>query len=215
LRDEITALLNNPKNKETIIIAQQKIIELQNKIEILSIQNAAIEKENKRLAEQLSLLAKNQNVSSNSVTNKTITTTTKTNENNVSVNNVAVAELNFVGINEDGNKTIVSSEASVINKFSGSFIIKNTESVINAGEIFVVIVKPDGKVLKTSSWDSGTFETKEGRKIFSCKVKYDCNKGESKKLLFSITSDQNTSGDYSIFLYQNGNLVAKTIKSIS
>ena len=105
--------------------------------------------------------------------------------------------------------------ADNLNRFSGSFLVRNNLSQNAFGEVMVVIVQPNGKVLQSSSWDSGTFETKEGRKIYTNKVKFDCNKGELKKIPFSVSADQYEKGNYQVMLYQNGNLITKFSKLIN
>ena len=81
--------------------------------------------------------------------------------------------------------------------------------------MFVVILQPDGKLLKQSGWDSGSFETREGTKIYSCKLRFDCPKGENKSLNFSVPSSNFQKGMYSIQVYHKGVMVVRGNKSLS
>ena len=81
-------------------------------------------------------------------------------------------------------------------------------------EIMVVLVQPDGKVVKSSAWESGSFETPEGRRIYSCKVRFEYSKGEAKRLSFSVNADKCVKGNYTVQLYQNGVMIAKSSKTL-
>ncbi len=124
----------------------------------------------------------------------------------------SVTDMSVIGLAEDDNRYIETNVAEKTNKINGSFVLKNEHSDIKKGDIHIVISKPDGKLLQSSTWDAGTFETSSGRRIYSTKVKYDCDIGESKKINFSISADQYPKGNYSIDFYQNGYIIGKAIK---
>ena len=126
----------------------------------------------------------------------------------------ALSSLDVKGLYEDDNKYLETNLATQTNKLSGSFELKNLHSEIKNGDIHIVITKPDGKLLQSSTWDAGTFETDNGRRIYSTKVKYSCDIGETKKLNFSINADQYPRGNYSIDFYQNGYIIGKTVKAL-
>jgi len=126
----------------------------------------------------------------------------------------AVSSLDVKGLYEDENKYVETNLATQTNKLNGSFELKNLHSEIKNGDIHIVITKPDGKLLQSSTWDAGTFETDNGRRIYSTKVKYSCDIGETKKLNFSINADQYPKGNYPIDFYQNGYIIGKTVKAL-
>jgi hypothetical protein len=140
----------------------------------------------------------------------------KTTKNNANINTsgtfFSLTDMNITGLAEDDNKYIETNLAEKTNKINGSFVLKNEHSDIKKGDIHIVISKPDGKLLQSSTWDAGTFETSSGRRIYSTKVKYDCDIGETKKINFSISADQYPKGNYSIDFYQNGYIIGKTVK---
>ena len=216
LRDEIAALLNNPENKAGLLNAQDKIGELQTKVDDLRNQNLSIVKENKRLSGILYQLSKDQKPEL--VITKPLIVETK--ENKPTIIKVSgsslfsIEDMNVVGIAEVDNNSTETNLAASVNKFSGSFNLKNIKAQNTNGEIMIVILQPDGKVLKSSSWESGTFESADGRKIYSSKVKYDCGIGESKKLNFSVNAELFSKGNYTVQLFQNGLIIAKMVKSL-
>lgn len=99
-------------------------------------------------------------------------------------------------------------------RLRGSLEVTNNDNVSSV-EMFVVILQPDGKLLKQSGWDSGSFQTREGTKIYSCKLRFDCAKGENKSLNFSVPSGSLQKGMYSIQVYHKGVMVARGNKSLS
>ena len=217
LRDEIATLLSNPTDIEGLSAAQQKIGTLQSKVDELRRQNLAIQQENKRLGILIDKLAKVGDSGNDVITEaKTAITEQKQTPEKPNPSGVlTISDLNLVGLTNDDINLTETDLADNLNRFSGSFLVRNNLSQNAFGEIMVVIVQPNGKVLQSSSWDSGTFETKEGRKIYTSKVKFDCNKGELKKIPFSVSADQYQKGNYQALLYQNGNLITKISKSFN
>lgn len=215
LRDEIATLLSNPTDIEGLSQAQQKIGVLQSKVDDLRKQNLAIQKENKRLGILLDNLAKAGDSGKDIIADvKTITDQKLTPEKPNPAGVLIISDLNMVGLTNDDINLTETELADNLNRFAGSFLVRNNLSQNAFGEVMVVIVQPNGKILQSSSWDSGTFETKEGRKIYTSKVKFDCNKGDLKKIPFSVSADQYEKGNYQVLLYQNGNLITKFSKLI-
>ena len=216
LRDEIAALLNNPENKTGLVNAQEKIGELQTKVDDLRNQNLSIVKENKRLSGILNQLSKDQKPET-FITKPVIVETKESKPAVVKAtgsNLFSVEDMSVIGISDEDNISKETDQSDAVNKFSGSFTLKNIQAQASSGEIMVVILQPDGKVLKSSSWESGTFESADGRKIYSVKVKYECAIGESKKINFSVNAEQFPKGNYTIQLFQNGLVIAKMIKPL-
>jgi len=126
----------------------------------------------------------------------------------------SLSDMNISGLYLDDNKYVETDLASQTAKLSGSFVLKNNRSDIKRGDIHIVVLKPDGKLLQSSTWDAGTFETSNGRRIYSAKVGYNCDIGESRKINFSISADQYPKGNYSFDFYQNGYIIGKTAKTL-
>ena len=97
----------------------------------------------------------------------------------------------------------------------GTFVVKNNSPINTKSDIMVVVVQPNGQILQKSDWESGVFETAEGKKIYSCRLKCETNKGESRQLNFSISADKYLRGNYSMQVYYNGVLIGKVNKVLS
>ncbi len=228
LRDEIASLLNSPDGSAGLVSAQSKIGELQTKVDELRDQNKFIIKENKRLSALLNQLASYQKQGNSIPDSQTQTQNPiSTPASNVSQpkkvkdkkeSNMifSIADISVSGVIEDDNNNVTESDqADLITRIKGNFDLNNNQSPNNTGEIVIVIQQPDGKVLKSATWETGTFETKEGKRVYSSKVGFECNKGETKKLSFSLAANQYPKGNYTIQFFQNGNLIGKTNKMLN
>lgn len=225
LRNEITAILKDNKSNANLGVARQKINELQRKVNELAGRNNDVEQENKRLYAMLKQLSSNmkeadqQNarpvVFDNKQPQESSGASSKTNVSNAS-SSFITSDLRLSALMEtDNNKEIETNQAIQTDKLVGSFNIKNDLSPNNNAELIIVVIQPNGQVLQKSSWESGTFNSNEGRKIYSCKLRFDYNKSESKKLNFSLSSDKYLKGNYIMQIYQNGILIGKLSKTLS
>ena len=213
LRDEIAVLLHaKTPNVEDLNLARKKINELQQRVEQLRYRNTDVEKENKRLKAILNQLSKeSQSVGQNlkQVSGENRSLTNKVN----SIVAVSTANINLSAVTD--NDQNITNEAKQTEKLVGSFVIKNNGSAIAKYDIIVVVLQPDGQVLQKSAWESGSFETPNGRKIYSCKIRYDAEKGESKQLNFTLSADSYQKGKYTLQLYHNGVIIGSTVKNLS
>ena len=218
LKEEISAILKNTNSsKADLELARQKIDELQNRVEELRNRNENIEQENKRLSALLKQIAGDINLNEQSNSRPAgneikIPAENRSFENTVS-SVFSAYNLSLTAIDANSNQeTILSSQTE---KLVGSFTVKNNLSQLNNAEMMVVVLQPNGKVLQSSPWESGTFMTQEGKKIYSCKVKFDYRKGEAKQCNFSIAADSYSSGSYTFQVYYNGVLLGRMIKILS
>ena len=102
-------------------------------------------------------------------------------------------------------KEIETTQQDEANKFISSFTVKNNSAGFQNAEIIVVISDPSGKSVNPEVWDAGSFETKtEGRKVYTRKLLFEYNKGETKKLQFALEPESFEKGVYKISLYHNG-----------
>ncbi|HEX2606259.1 MAG TPA: hypothetical protein VHK91_02725, partial [Flavisolibacter sp.] len=114
----------------------------------------------------------------------------------------------------EGDNDKETSQPDQADKLKGTFTVRSAQNPSSAIEMMVVIIRPDGRVLKGSEWESGTFETPDGRKVYSAKVVFDYNKGESRKVSFSISGEDFLKGNYTLQIYHNGNLVGQGYRSL-
>ena len=78
----------------------------------------------------------------------------------------------------------------------------------------VVVLQPDGKVIRNSAWESGVFETRDGKKIYSRKLLFDAT-GNEKQLNFSLNPDRFLKGEYTMQIWYNGSMIGKMSRILS
>ena len=66
-----------------------------------------------------------------------------------------------------------------------------------------------------SGWESGAFNTSDGRKIYSNKFAFTYSRGEDKKLQFTINAGSLEKGTYTMEVYYNGVIIGRTVKTLS
>jgi hypothetical protein len=240
LRNDITDLLKigNPTPQETKL-AEQKIVELQTKLAQLQKKNKTTDistDENKELATLLTQLKKSNETPVTINTTKitpvikepkinTIAAAKSTDvkiaetpfkkttvEKNMAVKsyNLMATDIQFAGSKNNNAKEAVEDPEVI----SGGFNIKNNTASITNAELYIVVLQPNGKILQNSSWETGSFETTEGRKLYSKKIFINSNKGETKRLNFSVGANDLQSGNYTLQLYLNGKIIGKTVKTV-
>lgn len=210
LRDEIAVILKNRNVSTDFNKAKQKLSELQQKVQVLKDKNQEVGNANKDLNEVISKLK------TSNPTNKKNTTITETRPDKTtpSFSVFTTSEMAFRALSNSGDNESETSAAENVNKFTCSFAVKNFNSQLSNAEIFLVILQPDGRTIKTSGWDSGTFTTAEGRKVYSYKFNFKYNKGEAKRLICSIKVNDLPNGDYTMLVYYNGEVIGKLSKTL-
>ena len=213
LKNEIGEIM---KKKSTgsgdIGLARQKIQELQLRLEEWRGKYNDVTEENKRLSYLLQQLSKNINITDkvsgksdadNKISNLPVPT------------GFIVTEIALQAIMQLDDKEQVTYLALQTDAMKGSVELKNNSLSLPGTEIYIIVLQPDGKVMKHSAWETGMFQTSEGRKVYSYKMRFDYLKGESKRLNFSIAAAQYQKGNYILQLYHNGKIIATTSKSLS
>ncbi len=210
LRDELLGMLNKPIDRKGIKDADKKMGELQKRMDQLKIQNNNIEKENKRLSALLNRLPAEMRV--RPVVADTAAVVAISSDVPVSNAGEMVSGLTFFGAMERDGESLVSDSAATMEKLTGNFTFVSPKDDAATGVIYIVVTTPDGKVMRSTSWDTGAFETKEGRKIYTSSVKYEAMPGETQQLSFAVPYDSFQPGEYQIELYNNGVKIANGVK---
>jgi hypothetical protein len=212
LKTEIKDILNKANYTPTDLgIAKLKIEQLQIKVNILQDKYTGVESENRRLQAQIAALLQKPNgsaaqkYSTGTDENAMAKTETATYQNENKQTLIDGIQLFAVG---DNGQTSSIDDAE---KLVGSFVCSNKSKT--AGEVMIVVTQPDGKVVKNSVWESGSFDTKEGKKLYSRKMYID-GTAEEKQINFSLTPENFISGNYTVQVWQNGKLLANKIKKI-
>jgi regulator of replication initiation timing len=218
LKTEIDRLYDTRLTPGQLVQAREKLGSLQKRLDDWRNKYAEVTEENKRLSTLLSQMSENINNP-----DQALTTTRPAPEpgrvlpkrvsNSITPQQLSVTDLQLKAITEDRKQE--TYQALQTGQFQGSFIIKANGSSVLYDEIYVVLQQPDGRVLTQSAWDSGSFETRDGRKIYSYKLRFDYQQGENKRLNFSIEADQYQKGTYTMQVYHKGVLLARTTKSLS
>ena len=213
LRKQITVLLADKNNKADLVLAQVKIEELQQKVYFLQNKFSSAEAENKRLQKLISQLLnakQTPSVASSTALNEKLKIKL---EKNTPSNAPIAGALHLFAVVNNNTKEQETTDAENAEKMVGTFVVKNLPAKGN-GELLIVVLQPDGKVVKNSVWESGTFETTEGKKIYSRKI-YAEPATEEKQLNFSLTPDKFLKGDYTMQIWYNGSMIAKMVKTLS
>lgn len=212
LRREISAILNNRNPVPDMKMASEKIKELQQKLTALQYINRDVENENTRLNKLLNELKAPGEISVQPAIIKQAVTKNSNNKT-VAPRAFIVSDLRLTSLKLQDEKETETFSAGDTEKFTGSITVKNNYPVSN-NEIMIVVVQPNGKVLQNSNWDVGTFETSQGKKIYSSKINFDYKKGEVKKLQFSLNADNFEKGTYTLQVYNNGIITGKLTKTL-
>ena len=214
LKSEIVTILNNHPLKADLEIARQKIFELQTKLGELQNKNLSVVDENKRLNGKLNKLTDEiksveQNIKTDIPKTKILAKNTSTSQA------IVISQLHLTALTDDGTEH-ETNQAEQTDKLAGSFIVKNNfNQARSEAEIFVVALKPDGHVMQGSGWESGAFQTRNGRMIYSSKLHYENTEGEeSKHLSFLLNSDSYQKGEYTIQLYSDGMMIGRFSKTL-
>ena len=215
LKGEISIILKKNNGLADLGTAREKIDELQQKVEQLRNRNLDVEKENKRLnALLVQLTSHKADIEENSKHSNSIARPVS--ENTFATTGFIASDMHLaaLAVNDDDVEK-ETSEADETDKITGSFIVKSKNNTGSSADVMVVVLQPNGKVLQNSVWESGTFDTPEGKKTYSHKVHFEFLKGEPKKLLFSLSTDKFEKGNYIFQVYYNGSVIGILVKTLS
>jgi isoleucyl-tRNA synthetase len=208
LRNEITAILKDQSPDADLGFAKEKILELQIKVNALRLKNSDVETENKRLQALLDQLTKSRTENAGNAARSDAKQAA-----DKPSGPVMTTELHLSAMATSNNKETETTAADEAEKIVGSFSLKNISPKATA-ELMVVVIQPDGKVVRNSVWESGSFETTQGKKIYSRKLSLDAGSSE-RQLNFSLNPDRFLKGEYTMQIWYNGNLIGKMSRVLS
>ncbi|HZJ60243.1 MAG TPA: hypothetical protein VFD24_08195 [Chitinophagaceae bacterium] len=216
LRRQISGILKNRNaTNADLKRARELITEYQERIEEMKAQNADLETERTRLNGVLTELSdevKGMQENINRITNENKQLTETISEASTFI--ASDMRLSVVTTKSGDRETEVTS-ARKADKIIFSFTLQNNIANTASYDVYVVIVQPDKKVLQTDVWGDH-FDTKaEGAKPYTTKVRFEYNKGERKKILYTIQPDNFLSGIYTMQIYQNGVSLGETTKQLN
>ena len=200
LREEVGNMLLNQNNIQDSVSAA-----LAGKLLIMSNVNRELEAENIRLREQL---------------NKQAALAPATEGNGLQLlrpedlPRLSVDEVQLSAYSAKSNVEMETGRAEETEKIGGSFRINNTGSRQSVAEIAVVVVLPDGTVLKNPGAEAGIFYTGQTRRECSGKLRVTQNAGESRRINFSFPAPRFGPGKYLLEIYHNGVLIGQGVKTL-
>ncbi|MES2850539.1 MAG: hypothetical protein V4685_15875 [Bacteroidota bacterium] len=211
LKTEINSLLKDSSSSiADLELARYKINELQLKVDDLKTRNIDVEKENKRLRALLEQFAVSNNSVASSGGRDNAVIERPAEKINSTSPVFSASDLKLSAANDADAEVASADDAE---KFVGSLVVRNS-LVQGMGEVMLVLIQPDGKVLR-NAWESGSFDTDGGKKIYSRKIKFDYNKGESRRINFSVPADNIQKGTYTLQVYNNGKVIGRVAKTVS
>ncbi|MEO8720514.1 MAG: hypothetical protein ABI297_01570 [Ginsengibacter sp.] len=206
LKNEIAEILKNKTSSNDMSVVSKKIGELQQSVDELKNKNEEVVQENERLQKILNQLTleKKRGNTRKSVDNK------RSSANSLPL---LVTHLKFVGIGMSNDNQRVTNIATQTMKLIGSFQI-NVKPFNTTNSIFVEVIQPNGKTLLNSSWQSGTFETNSGNKVYSALLHFDNIKDNKSRLQFSLESHNFQKGKYTMQIYHQGQIIGRLVRTL-
>jgi chromosome segregation ATPase len=217
LKGEIEGILKKKNTNEAdLSLARQKIATLQSLIKDLNLQKDDMEVEKERLNGVLSQLSGeitdlHQNIKKLDDENKALT-------EKVSLASVFVAtDMKLTPVTLKNFKEQETSQAKKATKFVVSFAVKNNVNEYTNADVFVVIKQPNGEIVKNDEvWENTVTTSANGGKInYTRKIRFDYEKGETKRLFFSVNAKEYLRGNYTLELYHNGYEIGETSSTLN
>lgn len=216
LKTDISNLLRKPDlTNAEVVLARQKINELEEIVKQLRNEKSVLEAEKKELTVKLDQMS--GEVNSLQQTIRRVTDDNKNMTEKIKLASVFVSSsMHFTALHTKSEKEQETSQAKRADKFVASFVLQNNFNDYMNAEIMIVITEPDDRVLQNSAWDSGSFDTRSGgKKNYTRKMKFDYTKGEQKALIFSLDADTFQKGTYTLQIWHNGTLIGEIAKTLS
>lgn len=217
LRKQITDILKNRNaTKSDLKIARDLIAEYKTRIEEMKAQNNDLEAERTRLNGVLTELndemkSLQQSIQKMTDENKQLTETI----NEASTFIASDMRLSAVTTKPD-SKEVEAASAKKANKLIFSFTLQNNIAKNSFYDVYVVITQPGNKVLQTDIWGADYFVSKtDGTKPYTAKIHFEYNRGERKKIVYTLQPDAFLSGTYTMQVYQNGISLGETTKLLN
>ena len=209
-------LKNRNATKSDLKKARDLIAEYKDRVEEMKAENNDLEAERIRLNGVLSQLndemkGLQDNIQKISQENKELTETIN------QASTFIASELHLsVVTTKTGNKETEVSSAKKADKLIFSFTLQNNIAKDSYYDVYVVITQPGNKVLQNDVWGADYFVSKtEGTKPYTAKIHFEYNRGEKKKILYTIQPDNFLAGTYEMQVYQNGISLGETTKSLN
>lgn len=211
LRSDIGSILKKTHfTQSDLADAKAKIRDLQEKIAGMTLENDSLSVERGRLSGILDQLNKEmaemqQSMQRISDENKVMAQTLN------DASTFVASEMRIAAMNlRSEEKEEETNSVKKADKFVVSFVVQNHFVDFPGAELVVSITDPTGKIMVGEGWNPGSFETRNGaRKEYTRKVRFEYIKGEQKRLIFSVQTEQFLKGTYKLNVYHNGVMIGE------
>jgi predicted nucleic acid-binding Zn-ribbon protein len=215
LKGEIDGILKNRgASKADLDIARQKIAELQQLIDDLKGEKTSMEQEKQQLNNIMTQMS--GEITGLQQTMKQLGDENKALTEKVNLASVFVAsEVKLTPVTIKNDKEQETNQAKKVSKLIASFTVQNNVNEYANADVYIIVIQPNGKVLKTDAWESFSMETYNGNKIpYTRKLRFEYKKGEAKQMIFSLNADDYQKGNYTLQVYHNGYMVGQSTKAL-
>ncbi len=216
LRTEINSILKNKgATRGDMLMAQQKIKELQELVKNLQVEKQGMEEERKRLSDIMTQLS--GEVTGLQQSMKKLDEENKVLSEKVQLASVFVAsEIKLTPVAVKNGKEQENNSVKKVSKLVVSFAVQNNVNQYNSAYVYVVITQPDGKIIRNEdAWEAAYMDTYSGQKIsYTRNIRFEYQKGEVKRLLFSVDPESFQKGNYILQLYHNGYMIGQVTKTL-
>lgn len=220
VKGQIVELLKNKSSAKDGQYAENEVDKLQQNVDELRSKNEEIQRENLRLTK----MVKELNPKPGATVDITKVDVTKNVKAKKTPSNspakvstglpLLISELKFQAVHLNEGSATRTTLAAEADQFRGSFKLNILNDQDKSSSIYVVIMQPNGSVLLNTAWDSGTFVTPFGKKIYSAVLHFDVTKDNNKLVPFSIPADQFQKGKYTMQIYHNGKIIGTQKKTL-
>lgn len=217
LRAELSAILKRKDfNENDLALARRKKIELELRVSELQNRNITIEEEKQQIAavlDKVTMQVKNLESNNQQLGNENKILTEKLTQ----ASTFMASEIKLSPVTVKNDKEQETNSAKKTSKLVVSFALLNNINESDNAEVYVVVTQPDGKLLTSDVWESSSsIDTRtEGKKRYTRKVKFEYQKGETKRLIFSLNADDYQKGNYNLQVYHNGYMIGQTSKVLN
>jgi hypothetical protein len=127
------------------------------------------------------------------------------------------SEMKLTPVAVKNDKEQETSQAKKTSKLVISFALQNNVAEYENADVFVVITQPDGRILKNEDvWEATTINIQNGSRInYTRKVRFEYQKGETKRLIFSLNAEEYLKGTYTMQVYHNGYMIGQSMKLLN
>ncbi len=209
LKSDINIILKEKITTAQMELAKEKIDLLQIKIEQLQSHNSVIERENRHLNALLKKYMNNGGVADNPTKKPGALNVDNKVKTAIVINGLKLAALN------ENNEIEESPEAFKVQKMTGSLMVKVSGNQEKNIEIIVVVIKPDGHIFQNSPWETGSFDTPDGSRLYTHKFTFENVNGDVKNFSFSLTAEVFEKGNYGVQIYYKGVIIGRLVKYLA